>query len=649
MKTNIILLCIAFLWNTSLFGQQTREYVFSPDSVHIFNLPNPVNSYYLPYNVTGILKPLFAEPFTTNASLPNSSQDIVATSGDIKNTFFGGDQPDGLGWGFTSTTLIINEVFSKNDFPIILEGEFFNRDSYGGYNESYFWIGNRDYEHYNPSTSILPTPNVQEGVLIGGLPERTVVINGRNSVLPSEFFLNSTHNLANYSNWFSLKTMVDITEDGRLIICSVTMNNKCVISEPIIISQPDFLTLDNFRLGICVDDLARKFKVTRNARQIDLIDLLVCQNEIFNLENLLLNNLCLDFEYLWDLPGSNILISNDMIPKNVKYTMPGTYNGSVVVKNGQISLTGNFKIIVEESLKNAFSLQLCSGDSTYFNNQWIKNSGNYTQTLQAQNGCDSITTLVIEVLENYSELIEASICAGDSIAFNNQWIKDAGQYLKHQQSSNGCDSLQVLDVKIMQSIHIDETESICDGDSIYFKGKWLFNDGQYEYRINNQSGCDSIFLLTLNVKQSYVQFDSINTNSAYTWFVNGKNYTESGIYQEIFEGLNNCDSVRILVLNIIEDDIVTFPNILKPGSESNGYFTGFSNSEQGEFLEISVYDRWGNLVFQNFHFLANQPKLGWDGKFKNRPVVQGVYVYLAKYRHANGNVTSFKGDITIVH
>ena len=35
----------------------------------------------------------------------------------------------------------------------------------------------------------------------------------------------------------------------------------------------------------------------------------------------------------------------------------------------------------------------------------------------------------------------------------------------------------------------------------------------------------------------------------------------------------------------------------------------------------SVYDRWGNLVYE-----STNPQFSWDGNFKTKPMMQGVYV-----------------------
>ena len=51
---------------------------------------------------------------------------------------------------------------------------------------------------------------------------------------------------------------------------------------------------------------------------------------------------------------------------------------------------------------------------------------------------------------------------------------------------------------------------------------------------------------------------------------------------------------------------------------------------QPAFYTLSVYDRWGEKVYQ-----TNDIYSGWDGKYENVPQDIGVYMYLIEYRTSN--------------
>src|SRR5690606_35591144 len=95
---SIFVVFFIFFSNFNLIAQSTREYEFSDDSVHVFETPSLVNGYYLPYDISTINKPMYAEPFASNVSFPISAQDIYNQAGNFSNTIFGGDEPGFLGY-----------------------------------------------------------------------------------------------------------------------------------------------------------------------------------------------------------------------------------------------------------------------------------------------------------------------------------------------------------------------------------------------------------------------------------------------------------------------------------------------------------------------------------------------------------------------
>ncbi len=59
--------------------------------------------------------------------------------------------------------------------------------------------------------------------------------------------------------------------------------------------------------------------------------------------------------------------------------------------------------------------------------------------------------------------------------------------------------------------------------------------------------------------------------------------------------------------------------------------------------DIKIYNRWGELVFS-----GNQKQAGWDGKFRNTPVADGVYFYIFSGKDMNGKGFYKNGTITLL-
>ena len=95
-------------------------------------------------------------------------------------------------------------------------------------------------------------------------------------------------------------------------------------------------------------------------------------------------------------------------------------------------------------------------------------------------------------------------------------------------------------------------------------------------------------------------------------------------------------------------DNIYIPNIFSPDANGvNDIFSiGFGSDLQVISLEGSIFDRWGNLVYA-----SKQIPFQWDGFFANEEALPGVYVYLIKYTHMDGNVEKeevLSGDVTLV-
>ena len=536
---------VMFLLSNILIAQTTKEYIFSADSVHIFQTPNPVNSFYLPYDITGIKKPMYAEPFCNDVTFPFVAKNIYTPAGNYSQTIFGGEEPFGYGWGYTAVPVIINENFSVADFPIILEGDFFNRSSDGSYNESYFWIGNSNYTHFNPSNSVLPTPNVQQGIAIGGLPGRSIISNGGSYLKTPIKLYDTNHNFSKYNEWATMKTILDVTEDGSLVIYNIVLNDKCVMSEPVIVAKSDDLNLNSFKLAICVDDFAKEFKVTKNAFLFQLPDITVCQNEIFNLTADFDKALCIDLSHNWNLPGSNIGFSTVKSPANIKYANAGNFASSLTISKGLFKKTIPFNINIIPNSSQEIHKQLCANDSIFFNNQWIYNSGQYQQIFTRQNNCDSIITLDVVFLDTVKTFNNITLCQGDSIEIGGQWVYNAGDYNILNSAVSGCDSLSTITIEVIPQLNKLDSVNLCRGDSIFLNNKWYFEDGIVTY-LDLNSLCPINVKTTILGQPSYSYLDSISICPDDSIFYQGVHIKGTGSFIFNYKTNHGCDSVYIL-------------------------------------------------------------------------------------------------------
>ncbi|MCB9356097.1 MAG: gliding motility-associated C-terminal domain-containing protein [Lewinellaceae bacterium] len=106
------------------------------------------------------------------------------------------------------------------------------------------------------------------------------------------------------------------------------------------------------------------------------------------------------------------------------------------------------------------------------------------------------------------------------------------------------------------------------------------------------------------------------------------------------------DDIRIAV---VRNKRVFFPNIIKPSSEeANDAFTVFAGPEVSNIRTMQIYDRWGEMLFENTNFDPNIPQYGWNGHAKGKEVNPGVYVYVVEVEFIDGSTEVYSGDVTVV-
>ncbi len=113
---------------------------------------------------------------------------------------------------------------------------------------------------------------------------------------------------------------------------------------------------------------------------------------------------------------------------------------------------------------------------------------------------------------------------------------------------------------------------------------------------------------------------------------------------------DSCGTTTEYTQKLVPKPVITLPNVFYPSSTAgNDRFYIFSNIGNLEIDQFEIYNRWGNRVFENTHFMSNQKEQGWDGTINGRPAAEGVYVYFVKITLPNAEVTTLAGDILLMN
>ena len=94
---------------------------------------------------------------------------------------------------------------------------------------------------------------------------------------------------------------------------------------------------------------------------------------------------------------------------------------------------------------------------------------------------------------------EQSICDGDSILFDSDYINTDGFYISHDYDSMGYIDIIVMDLSTNPITSSTQTISIFSGDSILLGGSVQTEEGVYVDTLTNQFGCDSVLFTNLSI------------------------------------------------------------------------------------------------------------------------------------------------------
>ncbi len=287
-------------------------------------------------------------------------------------------------------------------------------------------------------------------------------------------------------------------------------------------------------------------------------------------------------------------------------------------------------------------------------------------------------------------------------------INNIGEGLYHVTITDalGCTSEETIDMKAPQKLQSDlvvdqpnceiQTGSIEIGvpniengpfivqignqNVVLNDDKIVINDlfpGTYELSIEDQNGCivyeeiviDTIQLPYFNLGDdvSILQGESIDL-STYIDFESSEivwtpaDYLScddclnpvatppvSTAYQLRITDANGCTYLDAITIVVRIEDRIYVPNGFTPNFDStNDIFKVFTDRDDVVIQEMSIFDRWGDMVYTVKDAKPNDPAAGWDGQINGKDANQGVYGYYILIKFPDGKVKLFEGDLTLI-
>ena len=194
---------------------------------------------------------------------------------------------------------------------------------------------------------------------------------------------------------------------------------------------------------------------------------------------------------------------------------------------------------------------ICQGQNYNFGSQTINTAGSYSEVFINSDGCDSLVNLSLTISPIYSLNQSISLCAGESLQIGNSNYTQSGNYQTILTSQAGCDSTIYTQLTILSPQVTSDQQTICQGQNYNFGSQTLNTAGSYSEVFINSDGCDSLVNLSLTISPIYSLNQSISLCAGESLQIGNSNYTQSGNYQTILTSQAGCDSTINTQLTIL--------------------------------------------------------------------------------------------------
>ena len=202
------------------------------------------------------------------------------------------------------------------------------------------------------------------------------------------------------------------------------------------------------------------------------------------------------------------------------------------------------------------SVSICANELPYvWNNKTIYESGIYRDTVTNTEGKKTSIGLKVTVLpiSKASEPIVAKICEGDFYKFGDRVLTEQGTYYDTLTAENGCDSIIMLALQVLPAKYQTTTKRIFEGDTVFFYGDTLTTSGIYEHRELNTNKCTDTYQLVLTVLKTFnVDTTAVICQNELPFIWRGIEYNETGNYTMPISWNDSSRVVKTLHLTVNE-------------------------------------------------------------------------------------------------
>ena len=338
---------------------------------------------------------------------------------------------------------------------------------------------------------------------------------------------------------------------------------------------------------------------------------------------------------------TNVTVCNSELPyswNGNSYSVAGTYSFTTTTSGGCDSVP-ILSLAVVPYVTSTTMLTICNNELPYsWNGETYTAEGTYAVLLNGTGACDSLATIILNVLPPITSTTTVAICPTQyPFTWNGNIYISPGNYNITLTSSGGCDSIATLQLSEIPVTSSNTVVTTCVNELPYqWNGMDYAAAGTYSITLLGSNGCDSIATLVLTVNAILTSNNNIKiciNQLPYSW--NGNNYSSAGNYSVTLNGSNGCDSVATLILTatpvVTSETFVTICNSELPYFwNGNSYagagaysinLTGSSGCDSVATLQLITVPAATSIT--NIATCNNQLPLSWNGNNYNS---FGIYI-----------------------
>ncbi len=225
-----------------------------------------------------------------------------------------------------------------------------------------------------------------------------------------------------------------------------------------------------------------------------------------------------------------------------------------------------------DNVSSNLQLETCEGTTATYEGQDLPIGSSTDFTFTAANGCDSVVTVTVAQVDNVSSNLQLETCEGTTASYEGQNLPIGSSTDFTFTAANGCDSVVTVTVAGLDNFTSDLALETCDGTTISYQGQDLAIGSMTDFTLSAMNGCDSVVTVSVSAIIAYTSDLELQTCNGTSASYNGQNLAIGSNTDFTFAASNGCDS--IVTVSVVGINSYTSTEVLSACEGSTALYNG---------------------------------------------------------------------------